>query len=295
MGSPSDDVFGFRCVVYIGQLAIKNRVFLAPMAGITDLPFRRLCARFGAGLTYSEMMSANQAVWHTEKSRLRLAYTQSIGINAVQIAGGDPLEMAQAAKVNVEYGAQLIDINMGCPAKKVNRKMAGSALMQYPELVAEIITAVVDAVDVPVTLKMRTGWDKTHQNCLEIAKIAESIGIKALTIHGRTRTCMYEGDAEYEHIRLVKQNVSIPVIANGDITSAKKVREVLNYTGADAVMVGRGALGQPWIFEQLNHFEDQGHKSTNVSLSTKCQVAFEHIQALHQFYGEQKGYRVSHH
>ncbi|MGR6980895.1 tRNA dihydrouridine synthase DusB [Testudinibacter sp. P27/CKL/0425] len=277
----------------IGKFQLKNRVLLAPMAGITDLPFRRICSRYQAGLTYSEMMSANRDVWHTEKSRLRVAHHADIGINAVQIAGSDPLEMAQAAALNVGCGAQLIDINMGCPAKKVNRKMAGSALLQYPDLVEQILQSVVSAVNVPVTLKIRTGWDKTNRNCVEIAKIAEQSGIAALTVHGRTRSCLYEGEAEYEHIRAVKQQVSIPVIANGDITSPKKAKYVLDYTGADAVMIGRGALGQPWLFRQIEAFLQSGQLIAEPDLAEKCQVAFEHIQGLHEFYGEQKGYRVA--
>ena len=239
------------------------------------------------------MMSVNRDVWHTEKSRLRVAHHAEIGINAVQIAGSDPLEMAQAAALNVECGAQLIDINMGCPAKKVNRKMAGSALLQYPDLVAKILQEVVSAVNVPVTLKMRTGWDKTNRNCVEIAKIAEQSGIQALTVHGRTRSCLYEGDAEYEHIRMVKQQVSVPVIANGDITSAQKAKSVLDYTGADAVMIGRSALGQPWLFRQIDTFLQSGALISEPSLAEKCQVALEHIRSLHEFYGEQKGYRVA--
>ncbi|TNH04750.1 tRNA dihydrouridine synthase DusB [Testudinibacter sp. TR-2022] len=277
----------------IGQFQLKNRVLLAPMAGITDQPFRRLCARYHVGMSYSEMMSANRDVWHTEKSRLRVAHHEEIGINAVQIAGSDPLEMAQAAALNVEYGAQLIDINMGCPAKKVNRKMAGSALMQHPELVAKILCEVTAAVDVPVTLKIRTGWDKTHRNCIEIAKIAEQSGIQALTIHGRTRSCLYQGEAEYDNICQVKQQISIPVIANGDITSAEKARYVLDYTGADAVMIGRGALGQPWLFRQIEAFLQSGALIAEPSLAEKCQVVLEHIHNLHAFYGEQKGYRVA--
>ncbi|MGR3806309.1 tRNA dihydrouridine synthase DusB [Pasteurella testudinis] len=277
----------------IGKFQLKNRVLLAPMAGITDQPFRRLCARYHAGLSYSEMMSANRDVWHTEKSRLRVAHHAEIGINAVQIAGSDPLEMAQAAALNVEHGAQLIDINMGCPAKKVNRKMAGSALLQYPDLVGKILQEVVSAVNVPVTLKIRTGWDKANRNCVEIAEIAEQSGIQALTVHGRTRSCLYEGEAEYEHIRAVKQQVSIPVIANGDITSPQKAKQVLDYTGADAVMIGRGSLGRPWLFRQIEAFLQSGELLAEPDLTERCQVALEHIQGLHDFYGEQKGYRVA--
>ncbi|MBE2897199.1 tRNA dihydrouridine synthase DusB [Pasteurellaceae bacterium HPA106] len=277
----------------IGKFQLLNRVFLAPMAGVTDLPFRRLCARYGASLTYSEMMSANRDVWHTDKSRLRVAHHPEIGINAVQIAGSEAQEMAQAARESVALGAEIIDINMGCPAKKVNRKQAGSALMQNPALVASILQAVVSAVDVPVTLKMRTGWDKAHRNCLEIAHIAEQAGICAVTIHGRTRSCMYEGEAEYEHIRAVKRAVSIPVIANGDITSPEKAKWVLDYTGADAVMIGRAALGQPWLFDQVGRFLQTGTLHSGPDLAEKCQIALEHIRALHQFYGAQKGFRVA--
>lgn len=276
----------------IGQYEFKKRIFLAPMAGITDQPFRRLCHQLGAGLTFSEMMSTNPDVWHTEKSRLRLAHHEEIGINAVQIAGSDPQEMAQAAKINVAYGADIIDINMGCPAKKVNKKMAGSALLREPNLVAEILTAVVGAVDVPVTLKIRTGWDRENRNCLEIAQIAENAGIAALSIHGRTRDCLFEGEAEYDSIRAVKQAISIPVIANGDITSAEKAKAVLDYTGADAVMIGRGSYGRPWIFKEIGEFLETGN-ITPLSLAEKCQLMLKHIEDLHQFYGEQKGYRIA--
>ncbi|TCP93237.1 tRNA-U20-dihydrouridine synthase [Cricetibacter osteomyelitidis] len=277
----------------IGQYQLKNRVMLAPMAGITDQPFRKLCAQYGAGLTFSEMMSTNPDVWHTEKSKLRLAHHHEAGINAVQIAGSDPDEMAQAAQVNVEYGAEIIDINMGCPAKKVNRKMAGSALLQYPDLVEKILTSVVNAVNVPVTLKIRTGWNKDNRNCLDIAKIAEQSGIQALTIHGRTKTCMFEGEAEYDNIRAVKQAVHIPVIANGDITSAEKAKFVLNYTGADAVMIGRGALGKPWIFREVEQLLESNSVESEPSFDEKCGVILAHIQALHQFYGAEKGYRIA--
>ncbi|MEE6032432.1 tRNA dihydrouridine synthase DusB [Avibacterium gallinarum] len=277
----------------IGDYQLKNRILLAPMAGITDQPFRRLCANYGAGLTFSEMMASNPRVWHTEKSKQRLAYHQDVGINAVQIAGSDPQEMAQAAQVNVGYGAEIIDINMGCPAKKVNRKLAGSALLQYPDLVQQILEAVVRAVDVPVTLKIRTGWDRQNRNCVEIAKIAEQAGVQALTIHGRTRECLFEGEAEYDNIKAVKQQVSIPVIANGDITSAQKAQAVLDYTGADAIMIGRGALGQPWIFQSVAGLVENGSTTLTPSLKEKCGVILRHIQELHQFYGEEKGYRIA--
>lgn len=277
----------------IGQYEIKNRIFLAPMAGITDQPFRRLCSQLGAGLTFSEMMSTNPDVWHTEKSKLRLSHHHEIGINAVQIAGCDPTEMAEAAKINVAYGAEIIDINMGCPAKKVNKKMAGSALLREPDLVARILDAVVNAVDVPVTLKIRTGWDPENRNCLEIANIAEQAGISALTIHGRTRSCLFEGEAEYDSIKAAKQAVSIPIIANGDITSAEKAKQVLDYTQADAVMIGRGSLGRPWLFSEIGKFFEKGDLVSTLSLNDKCQLMLQHIENLHQFYGEEKGYRIA--
>lgn len=277
----------------IGQFSLKNPVILAPMAGITDLPFRRICSQYGAALTFSEMMSTNPDVWHTEKSKLRLAHHPQIGINAVQIAGSDPDEMAQAAQVNVGYGAEIIDINMGCPAKKVNRKLAGSALLQYPDLVAKILNAVVSAVDVPVTLKIRTGWDQQHKNCVLIAKIAQDAGIQALSIHGRTRACLFNGEAEYDSIKAVKKAVSIPVIANGDIDSAEKARYVLDYTEADAIMLGRGALGNPWIFREITELLETSKVVQQVPFSEKKTVILQHIAALHQFYGAEKGYRIA--
>ena len=277
----------------IGSYELKNRILLAPMAGITGQPFRRLCAHYGAGLTFSEMMSTNPQVWHTEKSKLRLAHSEELGLNAVQIAGSDPLEMAQAAAINVAYGAEIIDINMGCPAKKVNRKLAGSALLQFPDLVEKILKEVVNAVDVPVTLKIRTGWDKANRNCVQIGKIAEQSGIQALTIHGRTKECLFEGEAEYDNIRAVKQSISIPVIANGDIDSASKAKKVLEYTGADAIMIGRAALGNPWLFQAVEALVEHDTIIQTPSLREKCGHILRHIQELHQFYGEQKGYRIA--
>ena len=277
----------------IGSYELKNRILLAPMAGITDQPFRRLCAHYGAGLTFSEMMSTNPQVWHTEKSKLRLAHSEELGLNAVQIAGSDPLETAQAAAINVAYGAEIIDINMGCPAKKVNRKLAGSALLQFPDLVEKILKEVVNAVDVPVTLKIRTGWDKANRNCVQIGKIAEQSGIQALTIHGRTKECLFEGEAEYDNIRAVKQSISIPVIANGDIDSASKAKKVLEYTGADAIMIGRAALGNPWLFQAVEALVEHDSIIQTPSLREKCGHILHHIQELHQFYGEQKGYRIA--
>ena len=277
----------------IGSYELKNRILLAPMAGITDQPFRRLCAHYGAGLTFSEMMSTNPQVWHTEKSKLRLAHSEELGLNAVQIAGSDPLETAQAAAINVAYGAEIIDINMGCPAKKVNRKLAGSALLQFPDLVEKILKEVVNAVDVPVTLKIRTGWDKANRNCVQIGKIAEQSGIQALTIHGRTKECLFEGEAEYDNIRAVKQSISIPVIANGDIDSASKAKKVLEYTGADAIMIGRASLGNPWLFQAMEALVEHDTIIQTPSLREKCGHIWRHIRELHQFYGEQKGYRIA--
>ncbi len=277
----------------IGSYQLRNSVFLAPMAGITDQPFRQLCSEFGAGLTFSEMMSSNPQVWQTEKSKLRLTRANDTEINAVQIVGSDPNEMAMAAQINVQNGADLIDINMGCPAKKVNRKLAGSALLQYPELVEKILHAVVKAVDVPVTLKIRTGWNKENQNCVKIAKIAEHAGISALTIHGRTRACLFNGQAEYENIKAVKSQVSIPVIANGDIQTAEQALAVLDYTQADGVMIGRAALGNPWIFQEMVARLTPIEVAQKLDLEQKFAVIFRHIRHLHQFYGETKGYRIA--
>jgi tRNA-dihydrouridine synthase B len=230
------------------------------MAGVTDRPFRQLCKNMGAGLVVSEMLSSNPKVWNTTKSQLRMNHQGESGIRSVQIAGSEPSLMAQAAQFNVDNGAQIIDINMGCPAKKVNKKFAGSALLQQPELVEAIVKAVVAAVTVPVTLKIRTGWDTDNRNGVQIAQIAEANGIQSLAVHGRTRACMYKGNAEYDTIRKIKETISIPVIANGDIMSVDDAKEVLRYTGADGIMIGRGAQGNPWIFRQISHFF-QNHQS----------------------------------
>ncbi|MCU5771260.1 tRNA dihydrouridine synthase DusB [Erwiniaceae bacterium BAC15a-03b] len=277
----------------IGQHQLRNRLIAAPMAGITDRPFRTLCYAMGAGMTVSEMLSSNPEVWASDKSRLRMVHSDEPGIRTVQIAGCDPDEMAQAARFNADSGAQIIDINMGCPAKKVNRKMAGSALLQHPELVKSILSAVVNAVDVPVTLKIRTGWDTDNRNCIEIAQLAERCGIQALTIHGRTRACMFNGDAEYDSIRTVKQNVSIPVIANGDITDPHKARAVLDYTGADALMIGRAAQGRPWIFREIQHYLDTGELLAPMPLAEVKRLLIGHLRELHDFYGQRKGYRIA--
>lgn len=270
----------------IGSYSLPNNLILAPMAGVTDQPFRQLCHKLGAGMTVSEMLSSNPKVWQTDKSMQRMDHSGELGIRSVQIAGSEPELMAQAARINVSQGAQIIDINMGCPAKKVNKKLAGSALMQHPELVEHILTAVVEAVDVPVTLKTRTGWNPNHKNGIEIARIAERCGIQALAVHGRTRACMYKGEAEYNTIRAIKEAISIPVIANGDITSPEQAAHVLKYTGADAIMIGRGAQGNPWIFKQIQHFLEHGEHLQVPPLEEVAHTVVEHVKALHQFYGE---------
>ncbi|MFQ1006591.1 tRNA dihydrouridine synthase DusB [Gilliamella apicola] len=277
----------------IGEIKLKNNLIAAPMAGISDKPFRKLCYRYGAGMTVSEMFLANSDVWHTDKSALRMISNDDVGIRAVQIVGADPDEMAKAAEFNVKHGAQLIDINMGCPAKKVNKKLAGSALMQYPELVKKILQKVVGAVDVPVTLKTRTGWNKDNRNCIEIAQIAQDCGIKAITIHGRTRACLYNGVAEYESIKAVKEKVTIPVIANGDIRTPEQAKEVFQYTQADAIMIGRAAQGRPWIFEEIAFYLSHGQLKKSKSVDEVEQVVLSHLDELYRLYGEYKGLRIA--
>jgi tRNA-dihydrouridine synthase B len=266
---------------------------LAPMAGITDQPFRQLCCQMGAGLAVSEMLSANPKVWNTDKSKLRMVHSSEAGIRSVQIAGSDPDELAFAANFNVENGAQIIDINMGCPAKKVNKKLAGSALLKEPSLVEQIVKSVVEAVDVPVTLKIRTGWCENTRNGVEIAKIAEHNGIQSLAVHGRTRSDFYKGDAEYDTIKAIKQAVSIPVVANGDVTNAKKAEQVLDYTGADAIMVGRGAQGRPWIFREINHYLETGQELPEPSMEEVRSILLGHVEELHKFYGDFMGVRIA--
>ncbi|NRA69559.1 MAG: tRNA dihydrouridine synthase DusB [Gammaproteobacteria bacterium] len=277
----------------IGQYQLTNPLILAPMAGITDKPFRELCFKLGAGMTVSEMCSSNPKVWHTSKSAQRMSHTDKAGVRSVQIAGADPQEMAMAAQFNVEQGAQIIDINMGCPAKKVNKKLAGSALLQHPTLVKEILDSVVNAVNVPVTLKIRTGWDIDNRNGVAIAQLAQDAGIQSLAVHGRTKACMYKGFAEFDTIKAIKQAISIPVVANGDITSPEKASEVLDYTGADAIMIGRGAQGNPWIFQEINHYLTTGTKLAPVSNTEVHETLLGHVQALHQFYGDFLGVRIA--
>lgn len=277
----------------IGPYVLDNNLILAPMAGVTDRPFRQLCKRLGAGLVVSEMLSSNPQVWQRDKSKHRMDHRGETGIRAVQIAGADPELMAQAAQLNVSNGAQIVDINMGCPAKKVNKKLAGSALLQYPVLVEQIIKAVVNAVDVPVTLKIRTGWDTDNRNGIAIAKIAQDNGIQSLAVHGRTRACMYKGDAEYDTIKAIKQAVSIPVVANGDITDVFKAKHVLEYTQADALMVGRGAQGNPWIFREILHFLQTGQVLAAPDIGEVSSILLEHVANVHQFYGEYLGARIA--
>jgi tRNA-dihydrouridine synthase B len=277
----------------IGPYKLENNLILAPMAGVTDRPFRQLCKRLGAGLVVSEMLSSNPKVWNTDKSRQRMDHTGEEGVRAVQIAGSDPILMAQAAQFNVGNGAQIVDINMGCPAKKVNKKLAGSALLQNPPLVEQIIKAVVNAVDVPVTLKIRTGWNPKNRNGLEIAKIAEQNGIQSLAVHGRTRACMYKGNAEYDTIKAIKQAVSIPVVANGDITCALTAKRVLEYTQADALMIGRGAQGHPWIFREIHHYLQTGQILAAPHIDEVSSILLEHVDNVHQFYGVFMGARIA--
>ena len=263
------------------------------MAGITDQPFRQLCCRMGAGMAVSEMLSSNPKVWETKKSQHRMLHNNEAGIRAVQIAGSDPEEMAYAAQVNAENGAQIIDINMGCPAKKVNKKLAGSALLKAPPQVEKIIQAVVQSVNIPVTLKIRTGWCENTRNGIEIAKIAEINGIQSLAIHGRTRCEFYKGAAEYDTIKAIKKAITIPVVANGDITSVEKAEQVLSYTGADAIMIGRGAQGRPWIFREINHFLKTGTHLSAPSMDEIGSILIEHVKELHTFYGEFMGVRIA--
>ena len=279
--------------MHIGPYIIANNLVVAPMAGVTDRPFRQLCKRHGAGYAVSEMVASNPRLWGTEKSRRRTDHRGEVAPIAVQIAGADPASMADAARYNVERGAQIIDINMGCPAKKVCNAAAGSALLANEPLVAMIVDAVVRAVDVPVTLKIRTGADLAHRNALAIARIAESAGIRALAVHGRTRACAYVGPVEYETIRAVKAAVAIPVIANGDIATPEQARRVLEYTGADAIMIGRAAQGRPWIFREIRHYLDFGTHVPPPTVEEARAAIIEHLDDHYAFYGEAGGVRIA--
>jgi tRNA-dihydrouridine synthase B len=277
----------------IGPYQLANNLVLAPMAGVTDRPFRQLCKRMGAGLAVSEMVSSNSLLWGSEKTRRRADHEGEVEPKSIQIAGADPKMMAEAARYNVDNGAQIIDINMGCPAKKVCNVMAGSALLQDEPLVGRILDAVVAAVDVPITLKIRTGWDKTHRNGTIVARLAESAGVQALSVHGRTRACGYKGDAEYDTIAAIKTAVDIPVIANGDISTPEKAKYVLEYTGVDGIMIGRAAQGRPWIFREVEHFLETGEKLPEPGVAEVRDILLEHLRNLYEFYGEYTGVRVA--
>ena len=277
----------------IGPHQLKNNLVVAPMAGVTDRPFRQLCKSMGAGMAVSEMVASNSLLWGSEKTRRRANHEGEVDPIAVQIAGADPAMLAEAARYNVDQGAQIIDINMGCPAKKVCNVMAGSALLKDEPLVGRILDAVVAAVSVPVTLKIRTGWDRGNRNAVSVARTAEQAGIQALAIHGRTRACGFSGTAEYDTIAAVKDRVAIPVIANGDIGTPEKVREVLHYTGADAVMIGRAAQGRPWMFREILHYLETGTRLPHPEVSEIHRVLVGHLHELYHFYGEYTGVRVA--
>ncbi len=279
--------------MHIGKHKLKNRLVVAPMAGVTDRPFRQLCKLMGAGMAVSEMVASNSLLWGSEKTRRRADHEGEVDPISVQIAGADPQMLADAARFNVDNGAQIIDINMGCPAKKVCNVMAGSALLKDEPLVARILEAVVSAVDVPVTLKIRTGWDQGSKNAVTVAKIAERCGIQALAIHGRTRACGFSGEAEYDTIAEVKSHIGIPVMANGDISTPEQVKHVLEYTQADAVMIGRAAQGRPWMFREITHYLDTGTHLPPPEVREIHRVLVAHLHDLYQFYGEQRGVRVA--
>lgn len=277
----------------IGPYQLKNNLIVAPMAGVTDRPFRQLCKLMGAGMAVSEMVSSNSLLWGSEKTRRRANHEGEVDPISVQIAGADPQMMAEAARYNVDQGAQIIDINMGCPAKKVCNVMAGSALLKDEPLVGRILDAVVGAVKVPVTLKIRTGWDREHRNGVAVARIAEAAGIAALAIHGRTRADFYEGEAEYDTIADIRAAVSIPVVANGDVDSAQKARDVLDRTGAAGVMVGRAAHGAPWIFRDINGLLTRGQLPAPLSRAERRDIVLTHLQAIYAFHGEDSGLRIA--
>ena len=277
----------------IGSHTLRNNLFVAPMAGVTDRPFRQLCKQFGAGLAVSEMVASNSLLWGSEKTRRRANHDGEVEPISVQIAGADPAMMADAARYNVEEGAQIIDINMGCPAKKVCNTMAGSALLKDEPLVGQILESVVKAVDVPVTLKFRTGWDTANKNALKVARIAEQSGVQLLSLHGRTRACGFSGRAEYDTIREVKRATHLPVVANGDINTPEDARRVLEYTGADGIMIGRAAQGRPWIFREIGHYLATGEKLPPPLVSEIHMVLIAHLNDLYSFYGRERGVKVA--
>ena len=277
----------------IGPHSLRNNVFVAPMAGVTDRPFRQLCKQLGAGYAVSEMAASDPRLWQSEKTSRRTNHDGEMEPKAVQIAGADPSMLADCAKHNVDRGAQIIDINMGCPVKKVCNSWCGSALLQNEKLVGQILDAVVNAVDVPVTLKFRTGWNRENKNALAIAAMAEQSGIAMLTLHGRTRADGYSGEAEYDTIAAVKAAVKIPVVANGDITTPERAKHVLAVTGADAVMIGRAAQGRPWIFREIDHFLRTGTHLPAPMVAEVQELMLEHLQAHYAFYGEYLGVRTA--
>lgn len=277
----------------IGPFKLRNNLIVAPMAGVTDRPFRQLCKSMGAGMAVSEMVASNSLLYGSEKTLRRANHEGEVEPISVQIAGADPAMLAEAARYNVDKGAQIIDINMGCPAKKVCNVMAGSALLKDEPLVARILEAVVGAVDVPVTLKIRTGWDTNNKNALTVARIAESSGVQALAIHGRTRACGFSGTAEYDTIAIVKQAISIPVVANGDIGTPERVKEVLARTHADGVMIGRAAQGRPWMFREIEYFLKTGEHLPAPEVEEIHRVLSAHVEDLYSFYGEERGVRVA--
>ncbi len=277
----------------IGPHRLRNNLFVAPMAGVTDRPFRQLCKKFGAGLAVSEMVSSNSLLGGSEKTLRRANHDGEVEPISVQIAGADPRMMADAARYNVEQGAQIIDINMGCPAKKVCNTLAGSALLKDEPLVGRILEAVVEAVDVPVTLKFRTGWDTANKNALRIARIAEDSGIRLLSLHGRTRACGFSGHAEYDTIRDVKQSTRLPVVANGDIATPEQAKQVLSQTGADGLMIGRAAQGRPWIFREIEHYLATGNTLPPPLVSEIRAVLLAHLEDLYAFYGRDKGVKIA--
>ena len=279
--------------MHIGPYKLRNNLVVAPMAGVTDRPFRMLCKKLGAGLAVSEMVTSNSLLYGSAKTLRRANHEGEVEPISVQIAGADPKMMAEAAKYNVDHGAQIIDINMGCPAKKICNVMAGSALLKDEPLVAQILKAVVAAVNVPVTLKIRTGWDKQNRNAIAVAKMAEDIGVQALAMHGRTRACAYMGDAEYDTIAEVKQATRIPIIANGDITTPEKAKFVLDYTRADAVMIGRAAQGRPWIFREIEYYLSTGAHMPAPEVNEIRSVMLAHLHDLYDFYGDLTGMRVA--
>ena len=291
--TPNFPEYVHHSMIDIGPFRLSGQVFLAPMAGITDSPFRRMCRGQGAALTTSEMLTSDTRLWNSRKSHSRLLFDESETIRSVQIVGSNPDQLVEAAKSSVDYGAQLVDINMGCPAKKVCNVAAGSALLRNEALVTDILHSVVNAVDVPVTLKIRTGWDAENRNAVNIARIAESEGIRLLAIHGRTRACKFGGEAEYETIANVKQAVGIPVIANGDIDSPQKAAQVIRTTGVDGVMVGRGVQGRPWLIDQIQSYLDSGEFKPEPELQEKVAIIGDHLDALYSFYDEYTAVRMA--